>query len=168
MSSRSISQTEAVSAVSLADLLARVAASDLPERKRQELSGQVEYDAPADAWHVVNERRNHCRGQHIDRPPGKSLAQQANDRVTAHEVADPHVGDDKDGTAGAHGRITAKTSPCAQPGRAGGRSKAMTCVSRSGPAHARSLFLEGSKSGPTPQPSHPGAGSDVESRVLAD
>jgi hypothetical protein len=35
--------------------------------------------------------------------------------VTADEVADPHVWDDKDGTAGAHGRITAKTSPRAQP-----------------------------------------------------
>jgi hypothetical protein len=41
MSSRNISQTEAVSALSLADLLARVAASDLPERKRQELSSAI-------------------------------------------------------------------------------------------------------------------------------
>jgi len=41
MSSRSISQTEAVPALSLADLLARVAASGLPERKRQELSSAI-------------------------------------------------------------------------------------------------------------------------------
>jgi len=35
MSSRSISQTECVSPLSLADLLATVAASNLPERRRQ-------------------------------------------------------------------------------------------------------------------------------------
>ena len=41
MSSRSISPTECVSPLSLADLLVRVGASDLPERKRQELSSAI-------------------------------------------------------------------------------------------------------------------------------
>ena len=41
MSSRSISQTEYASAPSLADLLATFAASDLPERKRQELGSAI-------------------------------------------------------------------------------------------------------------------------------
>src|SRR5215469_13983123 len=47
MSSRSISQTERVSALSLADLLATVGASDLPERKRQELSSAIRTTARA-------------------------------------------------------------------------------------------------------------------------
>jgi integrase len=41
MSSRSISQSECASAPSLADLLAKIAASDLPERKRQELGSAI-------------------------------------------------------------------------------------------------------------------------------
>src|SRR5215472_4583113 len=41
MSSRSISHTECVSPLSLADLLVRVGATDLPERKRQELSSAI-------------------------------------------------------------------------------------------------------------------------------
>jgi hypothetical protein len=59
MSSRNISQTEGASAPSLADLLATLAASDLPERKRQELGsairtvaralGQSPPNIPADA-----------------------------------------------------------------------------------------------------------------------
>jgi hypothetical protein len=47
MSSRSISQTECVSALSLADLLATVGGSDLPERKRQELSSAIRTAARA-------------------------------------------------------------------------------------------------------------------------
>ena len=47
MSSRSISQTECLSAPSLADLLATVGASDLPERKRQELSSAIRTAARA-------------------------------------------------------------------------------------------------------------------------
>jgi hypothetical protein len=47
MSSRSISQTECASALSLADLLAKVAASNLPERKRQELSSAIRTAARA-------------------------------------------------------------------------------------------------------------------------
>jgi len=47
MSSRSISQTECPSAPSLADLLATVGASDLPERKRQELSSAIRTAARA-------------------------------------------------------------------------------------------------------------------------
>ena len=58
MSSRSISQSECASAPSLADLLAKIAASNLPERKRQELGsairtvgralGQSPHNIPAD------------------------------------------------------------------------------------------------------------------------
>src|SRR5215831_7073590 len=37
--------------------------------------------------------------------------------MTAHEVANPHIWNDKDGAAVAHGRLSAKTSAGAQPGR---------------------------------------------------
>jgi integrase len=47
MSSRNISQAEPMSALSLADLLAKVAASNLPERKRQELSSAIRTAARA-------------------------------------------------------------------------------------------------------------------------
>src|SRR5262249_50745661 len=86
---------------------------------------KVEHDALADARHVVDERRHHGGSQHIDRPPGKTGAEQANDRVTAHEVADPHVRHDKDGAVVAHGRLSAKTSARAQPGLPPRRSRSM-------------------------------------------
>jgi hypothetical protein len=47
MSSRSISQTECLSALNLADLLTTVAVSNLPERKRQELSSAIRTTARA-------------------------------------------------------------------------------------------------------------------------
>ena len=47
MSSRSISRTECASATSLADLLATLQASDLPERKRQELASAIRTAARA-------------------------------------------------------------------------------------------------------------------------
>src|SRR5215467_1178749 len=37
--------------------------------------------------------------------------------MTAHEVADPHIWNDKDGAAVVHGRLSAKTSAGTQPGR---------------------------------------------------
>src|SRR5215831_12692061 len=64
MSSRSIAQTGCVSALSLEDLLATIAASNLPERKRQELSsairtasralGKSPENVPADARLLAN------------------------------------------------------------------------------------------------------------------
>jgi hypothetical protein len=99
--------------------------------KREALSGKVEHEALADPRHVVDKRRHRPGGQHVDRSLGKTLAQHANDRVAADEVADPHVGHDKDGTVVAHGRMSAKTSAAAQPwfGCLLGAGERMTCVS---------------------------------------
>ena len=46
--------------------------------------------------HVVDQRCHHRAGQQVDRPVGKTVAQEPNDRVAANEVADPGIGDDQD------------------------------------------------------------------------
>ena len=66
------------------------------ERPGEALARQVEHDPLAHAGHVVEERRDHGGGQHVDRPVREALLEEPHHRVAAHEIADPHVGHDQD------------------------------------------------------------------------
>jgi hypothetical protein len=56
---------------------------------------QVGDNALANARHVVEEWGDHRCGQHVDCSSWQPLFQQLYDRVTANEIADPHVRNDQ-------------------------------------------------------------------------
>jgi len=69
----------------------------------ESLARQVEDHALADAGHAVEERRDHGRGQHVDRAVRKALMDHT---VAAHEIADLHKGHDQDRAAAGCRRLT--------------------------------------------------------------
>ena len=65
--------------------------------KAEALARQVDDDGLPHAGHVIGQRRAQGGGQHVDRAIGKSLPRSSlHHRMAAHEIADPHIGDDED------------------------------------------------------------------------
>ena len=65
---------------------------------RQPAARQVPDDAGAHARHIIDQRRAQGGGQQVDRPVGPALLQHPHHAMAAHEVADPHIGNDQDRT----------------------------------------------------------------------
>ena len=63
---------------------------------RQPAARQVPDDAGAHARHVIDQRGAQGGGQEVDGPVRPALLQHPHDRVAAHEIADPHIGNDQD------------------------------------------------------------------------